>query len=440
MLRRLLVLPFVLVLLAGCSGQTPVAVSVPSTAAPTTTETPTLVPPTATNTPQPSPTETPTPTPTPTETPTPEPTATATPTTEYTKNAERQYVYRNPETGVELTAPKLTGTHQELLPITGKLAEKLPALAKEGKIIIYRAEANNPYHLKEGEVVGVFYPETYVVLDKENPKMEQQGSVGLRAEAVRYFLKKAGSPQRAAVIPLPFDVTTATAEDARFVVQFNNTPHPKTSSDYFEDIFATVPVGSYFVNPLEKKGNKPITATFSNQSWGGSVEAIGYPAIFMDNKFTLIAYYSGKKNGKTELTLGQRLFMVTSRSFSSNLISFYNNHRINKLIAHPNFAFEGKALAEDSSGNFPVLSFDEKNLIKVGNNFAFIIVNGNPIFNISEGRQSSLRPVSAESVSTIKGISVLQEKANNREQRRINDSTTKAEIVSARATINRRIS
>ncbi len=70
MLRRLLILSFVLALLAGCSGRTPVAVSVPSpTAAPTITETPTFVPPTATNTPRPSPTAMPTSTPT--ETPTP---------------------------------------------------------------------------------------------------------------------------------------------------------------------------------------------------------------------------------------------------------------------------------------------------------------------------------------------------------------------------------
>ncbi len=70
MLRRLLILSFVLALLAGCSGRTPVAVSVPSpTAAPTITETATFVPPTATNTPRPSPAAMPTLTPT--ETPTP---------------------------------------------------------------------------------------------------------------------------------------------------------------------------------------------------------------------------------------------------------------------------------------------------------------------------------------------------------------------------------
>ncbi len=435
MLRRLLVLSFVLALLAGCSGQTPVAVSVPSpTAIPTLTGTPTPVPPTATNTPQPTPTETPTPSPTPTEIPTPEPTATA--TTEYTKNTERQYVYRNPETGVELTAPKLIGTHQELLPITGKLAEKLPALAKEGKVIVYRAEANNPYHLKEGEVVGVFYPETYIVPDKENPKMEQQGSVGLRAEAVRYFLKKAGSPQRAAVIPLPFDVTTATAKDTRFVIQFNENTAIKEEKEH---TFVTAPIGSLLVTPVEEKPNQPLATTFNNQRWGGSVEGIGAPAIFL-GKYELATYYAGRASGKKKTKLGERLLIISVRSFSSKYISYENLYRAPKIIGKPNFEMYGQSLVENGSGRFPWIGFGENNFIRIGNNFAFIIVNGNPIFNISESRQSSLRPVSTESVAAVKGISVLQEKANNREQRRRNDSFAEAEIISARATINRRIS
>ncbi len=80
MIRRLLVVSFVLALLAGCSGRTPVAVSVSSpTVSQISTETPTPIPPTATNTPHPTPTATPTETKTPTPTEMATPTATATP-------------------------------------------------------------------------------------------------------------------------------------------------------------------------------------------------------------------------------------------------------------------------------------------------------------------------------------------------------------------------
>jgi len=199
-------------------------------------------------------------------------------------------------------------------------------------------------------------------------------------------LRKAGSPEKAAVIPLPFDVTTATADDPQFVVQFEQDANLPAEYLNHHDIFVTVPLGSSLVNPIQNSSGEVVTGSFNNQSWGGSTFSIGVPYI-LKKKYVLVVYYSGqlsednKRNGQSGYQLGQKIISTKSPSFSSHSISFYNHYRKQKLLYAPNFLFFGGSLFEEN-GHFPTLSFDESNLVKVNNQFAFILANDNPLLQL----------------------------------------------------------
>ena len=327
---------------------------------------------------------------------------TPTPEVKVQQNPQGEFIYRNKETGVEIKVPKVIGTRREVMTIQpgSKLAEQLPALAKEGSVVIYRTEANNPYGLEKGVVAGVFYPETYVVPNEKNPPVEQKGAVGLRAEVVRYFLKQVGSPEKAAIIPLPFDVTTASAE-TQFLVQFEKTNAPKGADWIYDDIFLSVPVGSKLVDPLIDQRDNSIS--FNNQSWGGSTIGIGEPGIFPSQykpKYILNFYYAVHSAGPRQARLGQSLLEIETARFDSATIAFYNAHRVVKLLDdrnHPiNFKFAGKVIFP-VDGKFPVLSFTKENLLNANGVMIFILANDNPLIGLPAKAQ---RPTPVETTGT----------------------------------------
>jgi len=191
-IRISLAILLVVSFLAACASPKPTATPTPR---PTATPAPTETRPAPTNTaPHPTNTREPTkPPPTATQRPTdiPKPTETLV-SSGYEKVTDGTYVYHT-ETGQKINIAKITGLRQELKDANGV------------KAIIYTAERDNPYGLKESDYGGEFCPGVFSC----HPE-KQIGGLTLNSKVALKILKdqlaKIPNQRDRWLIPLPADI------------------------------------------------------------------------------------------------------------------------------------------------------------------------------------------------------------------------------------------
>lgn len=301
----------------------------------------------------------------------PRPTPAPTPATGYQQTKEGTVVYK-PERGETLNVPQVPGLHAELKEIDGR------------KKVIYLAEKDNPYGLKESVVAGIYYPDIYFVVDNlETAK--QVGGVGLRAEVVSLLMKEARAPEVNPLFPLPIDPTFA-AEGNKLMLQVSK--NTAEGANLLSSIYIKAPPKSRFVYPLDEKAPQR-ERDFRRQRWGGTNFWIGMAKQLL-NQFSINASYAGPIDKQLmERKLGAPAFEINTDNFPEGVQEIYKKYRAPQLVINPNLQFYGIQLRfalggipmEQSKEDFPFLGLGEENMLKKDNSFVFILSTNNPLLD-----------------------------------------------------------
>jgi len=163
--------------------------------------------------------------------------------------------------------------------------EGLEAVKKDG-MVVYRAQKDNPYGLKEGAFAGYFYPEAYLLREvkkegEEEAKFQEEktGAVGFRPEVVRTLLYGAEYPDKV-IFPIPFDINIPRAifppeEDLKEKIMNNPikimevTEKPSYLGLGLPEnkvLFLLLPSGSKLVNSFPKGGNGKLSVQITPQT------------------------------------------------------------------------------------------------------------------------------------------------------------------------------
>lgn len=295
-----------------------------------------------------------------TTTTTPEKTATPAPTSKY--QVTEQGITFKTEKNEILTVPQVEGAKAYLEKYNGE------------DIVLYRATADNPFGLKEQEVVGTYYPEAYSVTDKVETA-KQVGAVGLRAEAVRYFLQKVGSPSKVVIVPLPFDATTST-EDKKIYIEVAT-----MKQDRVPRLFVQIPPGSKLTPPIIEQGASKVDITFApQQSWG---TVIDFDRQGILKKYAYLIEFDQLLTGRTlKAVLGEDVLTVKASLSPDRFNRPYDSYLQHPVSIKANATIYGQSYVEDNSGQSMWLFFTENNIMRFDKSYVFPLVNDNPLLTV----------------------------------------------------------
>jgi hypothetical protein len=242
--------------------------------------------------------------------------------------------------------------------------------------IVYRAEAGNPYNLKEGEYAGYFYPETYVLEKETNFEEERQvGAVGLRSEVVRSMLTQAGYPNQI-VFPIPFDLSYVAEGERIILTEAVGRNTGKTR------LIVHLPRGSRLVAGLpdnQGRTNVHIAPQTDNRVAIDFKE--GFSGNYAGYRLAQILPNSGLEGGDITLNFGDSLSGYSlDNEFSSGYLGFLSGNfeipnKLKQAGQKLNLLIHSQTYVE------PMLYADitKENLLKTGESPVFILANDNSL-------------------------------------------------------------
>jgi len=346
-IRISLAILLVVAALAACAAPTPTPPT--ATPVPTRTSAPTQ------GAPAQEPEATPVP-PTPTETMTPTSTATAIISTrtaistetaipsQYEKLPTGEYVY-TAENGEKITIGKIAGLKQELLACsTGDL------------IVVYLAEKDNKYGLKEGEYAGEFL--SNVVVNNKKEETTTQGGIRLVAPVVQKIMDDTNTPEAIKAgkwqIAFPLDPGNNRQSANKLVIELmKNYPVVRVMDGITSDMKIVDPLGKEFPVRMGYSVNLPAVAFgFSGLSKAGFA-----PTEY--DLFNILVHKTASSlvpaNGEYVWGLGKTV-----------------GNNITEPIKNPNPAFGTYWLRINVSKNGDWSGFGLKNFIHIGNQIVFL--------------------------------------------------------------------
>lgn len=309
-------------------------------------------------------------TPTPTREPTKEPTPTATPT------------FTPTETATPTSEPTLTPTPEPTPTpeITVEIGPEVGGLIKgiEGGKVVYRAEAGNPYGVKEGVFAGYFYPETYLLRKDEKDKnkfkeKEKIGAVGLRPEVIKILLKKAGYPEKV-VFAIPFDISEAQEKPIEImeITRAGSEEFPQ-----MDMLVLSLPEDSRIINAFPTTDNKMRFRIMPQPMDSGSATC-GPGGVFEGGYVFFLHFPKGNitSGEKFEVVYGDKVLDFSLPSEYSRKFLDYS-----KRFTMPLISPEANVTIFVQTLVMPMKYKDVtvENLLRVGNSPIFILANDNPL-------------------------------------------------------------